>query len=159
MLNQLIDPILENVSKVLTTMARLEPQAGEPLMNGDGRVSGDVSGIVSLVAAGRHISVAVIYPKAVILDITKRMMPSASGEIDDKVKDLVGELTNMMVGGVKSYFQNEGYIMDMSFPSVVTGPDHVVTHMTDGPKVVIPFDTDKGQFYAEICCAEKGILE
>lgn len=159
MLNQLVDPVLDNVSKVLTTMARMKVQAGEPLKDGDGNVSGDVSGNMSLVATGRHISVAIIFPESVILDITQRMMPGATDRIDDRVTDLVGELTNMVVGGVKSYFQSEGYLVDMSFPSVVAGPGHVVSHKTDGPKVVIPFDTDKGRFHAEICCAEKGILE
>ncbi len=159
MLNKLVDPVLDNVSRVLTTMARLELHAGEPLMNGNGRVSGDISGIMSLVIADHHISVAIIFPESVILEITQRMLPSVSGAIDDKVIDLVGELTNMVVGGVKSYFQKEGYIVDMSFPSVVIGPGHVVSHKTDGPKVVIPFDTGKGRFHAEICCAERRILE
>ncbi len=41
MLNKLVDPVLDNVSRVLITMARLAFQPREPLVNGDDHVSGD----------------------------------------------------------------------------------------------------------------------
>jgi chemotaxis protein CheX len=29
--------------------------------------------------------------------------------------------------------------------------NHIVTHKTGGPVIVVPFDTDDGKFFVEIC--------
>jgi chemotaxis protein CheX len=71
--------------------------------------------------------------------------------IDDTVTDMVGELTNMVTGGAKKLLSEKGYRFDMAIPVVISGKDHIVLHKSKSPIVMIPFTTEVGDFFVELC--------
>ncbi len=66
-------------------------------------------------------------------------MGTAVSEINDEVEDIVGELTNIVVGGAKIEFAGLGYSFNISLPLLVSGGAHVIKHKHDSPVLVIPF--------------------
>jgi chemotaxis protein CheX len=74
--------------------------------------------------------------------------------IDDTVTDMVGEITNMVTGGAKRLLSEQGYRFDMAIPSVVSGKNHIIHHKSKAPIVVVPFNTQAGNFFIEICFEE-----
>jgi chemotaxis protein CheX len=97
-----INPVLSAMMDVLTMMAQLEPAAGKPRIKSDGKALGAVTGFMHMQSPQITGSLAVSFSEPVILEIGKRMLRRDFDSIDDSIKDLVGEITNMVVGGAKA---------------------------------------------------------
>lgn len=149
-----INPVLTSIINVLKTMAKLEPKPGKPTLKTDDKAKGDVTGIMSMVSKDVKGSLAISFTEPVALDIAKRMLNQEFTEINDMVADLTGEIANMVTGGAKALLEKDGYNFDMSLPTIVSGKDHTVTHKSDGPKIILPFTTDAGEFFIEVCFEE-----
>lgn len=151
----LINPFLHSIIKVLATMAMTDASPGRPQIKEDDLSRGDVTGIIALSSKDTIGSFAISFPKPVILDITQKMLGERLEDIDETVVDLVGELTNMMSGGAKSLFAEMGMNFDLTIPSILSGENHKVTHHAVGPKIIMPFATEMGEFYVEVCFEEE----
>ena len=148
---QYINPILDAMLNVLKTMAKLDPKPGKPELKKSNAANGDVSGIMTMVSDKVKGSLAITFTKPAILDIAKRMLGQEYTEIDEDVTDLAGELTNMVTGGAKATFEQQGHNFNMSIPTVVSGKIHTVEHRSDGPTIIVPFTSEAGKFYIEVC--------
>jgi chemotaxis protein CheX len=148
---EIVNPFLESMSNVLATMAMLEPQPGSAELKEQDVAFGEVTGIIGLIGENFKASMALSFSKPVILEITARMLGEPVAEIDDTVIDLVGEVTNMVTGGAKNLLSQKGYSIGLSTPMVVTGVNHTVTHKASGPRIVVPFSLDAGEFFVEVC--------
>lgn len=147
----IVNPFLESMSNVLATMAMLEPQAGQVAIKDEDIACGEITGIIGLVGDNFKASLAVSFSRPVILEITARMLGEEITDIDDTVIDLVGEITNMVTGGAKNLLDQKGYSIGLSTPMVVTGVNHKVTHKAKGPRIVVPFTLESGEFFVEVC--------
>ena len=110
-----------SISEVFTTMFKMvvQPSAladfrrnNEELVAGSVGFVGDVNGMVYL------------YVKAPLARIlASRMLGIAEAEIegDDVVNDVIGEMSNMVVGAVKSRLCDTGAVCKLTIPSIVRG--------------------------------------
>lgn len=135
---------------VLATMAQLEARPGKPSLKSDATARGDVSAVIGLVSNQNAGSMAISFPEPVIFDIVRRMLGEDITAVDDTVRDLTGEISNMVLGGAKAQFQEQGFEFGMSTPVVISGKGHVIQHSVTGPKILLPFSTDVGEFFVEI---------
>jgi chemotaxis protein CheX len=62
--------------------------------------------------------------RAVALEIAKRMTGMEFGEVDDTVKDGVGEICNMLAGAWKGKVPELAANCGLSVPAVITGRDY-----------------------------------
>ena len=74
--------------------------------------------------------------------------------LDDEVADAVGELTNIISGDARREMAENGLTLDGAVPTVIMGQGHKVRHMSNAPVHVIPFETEGGSFFVEVCLAE-----
>lgn len=132
-------------------MAMIKASPGKPQIKEDELSLGDVTGIIAMSSKTAKGSFAISFPEKVILNITHKMLGERLETIDETVLDLVGELTNMMSGGAKTLFSEQGIDFDLTIPSILSGKDHTVSHQAVGPKIVMPFTTEMGEFYVEVC--------
>jgi len=146
-----INPVLVSIINILGTMANMQAKPGKPSLKSDNKPLGIVTGVIDMVGKQATGSIAVSFSKPVVLDIGKRMLRTDFEEVDDQIQDLVGEIANMMAGGAKANLEKDGFDFDLSLPSVKSGNDHLVEHSIKGPVIVLPFTTDKGSFFVEIC--------
>lgn len=79
------------------------------------------------------------------------MFNEKKSEIDEEVKDAVGELTNMISGASRRALERIGHHFQGAIPSIISGHSHEVRHVTKGPILSIPFSTDAGNFTVEVC--------
>jgi len=147
---EFINPFLEATLSVLKTMAFLEPIPGKPYIKKGGAASGDISGIVGITGESEG-SLCLSFSKACILFIISKMLGEEQKEINEDVKDAVGELTNMISGDSRRRLQEIGHSFQGAIPSVISGPGHEVKHITRGPILSIPFTTQAGDFIVEVC--------
>jgi len=71
-------------------------------------------------------------------------------EINSEIKDGAAELTNIIFGGAKTILNSKGLAIKTALPMVVSGQDHSIQNTQNATRVVVPFDSDAGQFFIEI---------
>ena len=146
-----INPVLESLLKTLGTMANLQPSVGKPTLKVDQVALGEVTGLMSMVSPQVRASLAITFSEAVIIELVRRMLSEEITGIDDTARDMTGEITNMVVGGAKNLFAEQGFEFAMSTPRILSGKQHTVAHEFDGRVILLPMQAEAGKFYVEIC--------
>ncbi len=148
---EFINPFLKSITNILSVMAQTEARAGRPVKKEDNVAMGDVTGIIGMAGQQAKGSLAITFTEPVILHIAGQMLGEEVDEVDESIGDMVGEITNMVTGGAKRLLSEQGYKFDMAVPTTILGKNHIVSHKTSGPIIIIPFDTDSGKFFVEVC--------
>ena len=148
---EFVNPFLSSFINVLQTMAMLEIKPGRPSLKQDAIARGDVSGLIGMAGPTISGSFSISFEKELALNVFQMMVGETVDDIGEDITDMVGEITNMVAGGAKRQLGEKGYEFNMATPIIVTGPGHTITHQVDGTKVLMPFKSDKGNAYIEIC--------
>jgi chemotaxis protein CheX len=146
----LINPFIEATLHVLSSLAFTQAKAGKPYLKKDSLAMGDVSGIVGLTGETSG-TLSVSFSEQSILTIVSNMFGEPVPEINDEVKDAVGEILNIVSGQARQKLESKGRILKGAIPTVITGKNHTISHITRHPIIAIPFDTDNGGFTIEVC--------
>ena len=148
---EFINPFIASLKNVIGTMAQIDLVVQKPQKKGDELARGEVSGIIGMIGPQVKGSMAITFDKALATSIMKNMLGEVTNSIDDEVRDMVGEMTNMICGGAKNALSDQGYQFEMAVPVIISGANHCIQHKVDGPKIIITFASDLGKAYLEIC--------
>ncbi len=152
-----INPFLSAAKNVLETMAQTKVRPQKPRIKEEKTTYGEVTGIIGMVSEEVSGSMVVSFSASCILQIVANMlMESKKEKIDDDVVDAVGELTNMICGGAKAELSKKGLKFNLAQPTMVIGKGIEIKAYTNNPTIVIPFDTDSGNFVIEANLGIKG---
>ena len=146
-----INPFLQSLLNVISTMASMDLTPGKPQIKVDNLAKGDVSGLIGLVGPQTKGSLSITFEQKLVLQIMQNMLGENPGKINEEVTDLVGEITNMVTGGAKNLLAQKGYEFEMATPMVVSGKGHTISHKANGTKIIMPFTSPHGTAYIEIC--------
>ena len=138
---------------MLKTMAFVEPKAGKPYLKADSLAKGDISGIIGLTGSATG-SLALSFSEAAILKIVSNMVGENIKTMSDEIKDAVGEITNMISGVARKNLEADGFYIQAAIPTVVTGKNHSITHVSGGQSLIIPFEIAEGTFVVDVCLTE-----
>ena len=147
---RLINPFITATLHVLETMASTKAEAGKPYIKKDEVARGDVTGIIGLIGEVSG-TISVSFTEKSILTIVSRMFGEEMKELNEEIKDAVGEITNMISGQARKELEELGRSLKAAIPTVVMGKNHSITHITSHPIIAIPFSTDNGDFTIEVC--------
>ncbi len=151
-----VNPFLSSLVNVLSTMANTTIVPGQPRIKKDEVARGDVSGLIGMIGPQTKGSFSVSFEESLALEIMFRMLGERPKAINEEVTDMVGEITNMVTGGAKRILGEKGYEFSMATPVVVSGKGHTITHKCDGPKILMPFDSDFGKVHIEVSFDNQG---
>jgi chemotaxis protein CheX len=149
--NDFIKYIQKVVEEVFSTMIFIEPEPGAPIKREKGnKIPGqkDITGIVGL---GGELTASIVlhFKKESALKITSNMLGTEYEDIDEDVKDAVGEVSNMIAGGVKVELAQSGINLDQSLPIVVTGSDFDTSCLNGESSMLVPFTFESNIFFVE----------
>lgn len=150
---KLVNPFIDATIHVLSSLAFTEAHVGKPYLKKDSLAQGDVSGIVGLSGEARG-TISVSFSRKCILTIVSRMLGEDIAEINDEVRDAVGEILNIVSGHGRQKLQAFGMTVKGAIPTVITGKKHAITHITSYPVIAVPFSTENGEFTFEVCLEE-----
>ncbi|MBW2037537.1 MAG: chemotaxis protein CheX [Deltaproteobacteria bacterium] len=150
---KLINPFIDATFNVLETMASTKATAGKPYLKRDKTAQGDVTGIIGLTGETRG-TISISFTKNSILPIVSKMFGEEMKELNDEIKDAVGEIANMISGQARQGLEEMGRSLKAAIPTVIMGPNHTITHVTNYPIIAIPFTTGNGAFTIEVCFEE-----
>jgi len=147
---EIINSFLEATVSVIKTMASVDLTPGKPFIKKGSISTGDISGIVGMAGESEG-SLSLSFSKECILYIVSSMFGETVTDINEEVKDAVGELTNMISGDARRRLETAGILYHGAIPSVISGPNHEIRHVTKEPIICIPFDSANGGFHLELC--------
>ncbi|HOU81475.1 MAG TPA: chemotaxis protein CheX [Deltaproteobacteria bacterium] len=150
---QLVNPFIEATIHVLSSLAFVEAHVGRPYLKKDPVAQGDVSGIVGLSGEAKG-TISVTFTKQCILKIVSKMFGEEITEINDEVRDAVGEILNIVSGNGRQRLRGLGKRVKGAIPTIITGRNHIITHITSHPIIAVPFETENGSFTFEVCLEE-----
>lgn len=144
------------VHEVFRGMLSLEMTAEPPaLLNNE--PSGQIAGSVGFV--GESSGVIYLYAGMDFARVmTQRMLGLEPAEVQDEmVNDAVGELSNMVVGYVKSRLCDSGWPCTLTIPSIVRGRQLTVETSGDIQRKVIGFQNDGKSLVVELLLKQNGV--
>jgi len=147
---EIINSFLEATVSVIKTMSSVDLAPGKPFIKRGSISTGDISGIVGMAGESEG-SLSLSFSKECILYIVSSMFGEPFTDITEEVKDAVGELTNMISGDARRRLETAGILYHGAIPSVISGPNHEIRHVTKDPIISIPFASAKGGFHLELC--------
>lgn len=153
---EMITPFLDATTRVLLVQAATVARSGALSSKEQAQCSGDISGVVGMVGDSFSGTVVISFPEPTFLMIMSRMMGESFAGLTEELADGAAELMNIIFGWAKAALNKKGYGIKAAVPSVVTGRNHFVHTRVDGPVVVVPFETDVGSFFVEICASQGG---
>jgi len=146
---KMINPFLAAAMHVLKTMAQIEAKPGKPFLKKDDLALGDVSAIIGITGAVQG-SMALIFAEDCIKDIASNLLGEPFTELNNEVRDAVGELANMICGDARRRLAEGGFVLQAGIPTIVGGKGHTIMHVTTGPRLAVPFETSQGSFMVEV---------
>lgn len=148
--DKLIDPFIYAAVNVLETMAFTVVEAGTPYIKKDRFACGDVSAILGF-TGDMSGTLSVSFSDGSILSIVSAMFGESIHEMNDEIRDAVGEITNMISGVARQRLGEIGVSLKAAIPMVIMGGNHTIAHITDQPVVAVTFQTNNGDFTIELC--------
>jgi chemotaxis protein CheX len=151
---EFINPFINALINVMSMMAQIELKPGKPKRKNDDKAGGDISGLIGMVGENTKGSLSISLEEGLAFEIMHKMLGERPNSINADVKDMVGEITNMICGGAKNELSQKGFEFGMATPMVVSGKNHTVDHQVDGKKIILPFSHPSGNLYLEMCFSD-----
>jgi chemotaxis protein CheX len=148
-----INPFIAATIHVLDTLAHVETKPGKPFIKKDKIARGDVTGVIGLTGKMRG-TISVSFSEPCILSIVSGMFGEEMKEMNEEIRDAVGEISNMISGQARRKLEEDGLSLSAAIPTVIMGKDHSLSHITTYPVIAIPFHTAKGEFTIEVSFEE-----
>ncbi len=140
-----INPFIESVYDLFTTMLSATAKRGEVGVFRDAPNPRDIMGLIGLSGPARGM-VAISFPIETALNMVNKLLGTETKVIDDTVSDAVAELVNIVAGGAKARFPTGGVPIDLSLPTVVRGNSYNVDYPSGSAWLEVPFESDLGFF-------------
>lgn len=150
MIDDLEDLLKAAVTEVFTTMLgipiQLEAQY-KPEVSSEASIAGAVGFIGSLTGV-----IYIYSPVSFARTMTLKMAGMELDEVesDEMINDSMGELTNMIVGHLKSRLSDRGNSCVMTIPSIVRGTNFCIEPVSTTVRRVFAFRSGDHQLVAEV---------
>ena len=150
---ELSDAIKAATHDVFSTMLGAELKPGEVYV--EKQEAAPASGVVSLIGlAGPWVGTGSLSCSASFAcRIASQMLMTEYPSISEDVLDAVAEITNMIIGNVKTMLENRLGSMLLSTPTVIYGRNFQTRSARNQEWTVVPFDWDSERMCVQVCIA------
>ncbi|MFN3322545.1 MAG: chemotaxis protein CheX [Bryobacteraceae bacterium] len=153
---ELIVSAINNATiEVFSTMLSLEIRQGDPYV--DRNAPGPSDGVVGLIGlAGTWVGTGSFACSAeMACKISAHLLMTEYQAVNEEVLDAVAEVTNMVIGNVKTAIEEHLGPMGLSIPTVVFGRNFTTRSMGSSEWTVVPFYHDAdSRIEVQVCLAE-----
>jgi chemotaxis protein CheX len=148
---QMVNAIREATTEVFATMLALDVRAKAPYL--EGNLARPTEGVVALIGlAGNWIGTGGLYCAAeCACAIASAMMQQPYESINDEVLDTVAEVTNMVVGNVKTAMEESLGVLALSVPTVIYGRNFTTRNVQKEEWTVVPFQCGDHEVMVKMC--------
>jgi chemotaxis protein CheX len=147
-------PIIDATQEIFSSMIMLDVVPGEPFERGSEPLKNSVSGIIGLAGKSKGL-LGIHLPSSMALSITTAFLGMEVEEIDEDVRDAIGELANMLAGSIKTALDPKGSEIQLSMPSAIHGEEYSIDCLADSINIAVPFALDGETFLVELQLREE----
>jgi chemotaxis protein CheX len=139
------DALVLSTRNVFQTMVAMDVQVGDAGVDRARGEDFDFTGLISVCgrvsgAIGVHVS------RPLAAHVGTKVLGCEIPEDSPDLTSLVGEMSNMIAGGVKTQLVGLlGYEFEISIPTVVSGAHHETKMLLDSANVSVPFSANNGR--------------
>jgi chemotaxis protein CheX len=145
----IVQYIIDSTEEVFNTMVFMEVTTEGCMTEGTDTIFSHFSAMIGI--SGTLMAMISIHCDAYIaMDIAGGMLDTEFDEVDGDVKDAMGEVANMLAGGIKSRLLDDGIDVTLAIPTTVMGKGYSISSPKRSNRVVIPFDLIQGHFYVDV---------
>lgn len=144
-IQSLVNPILKSVAHVFSSFLGVQPQRKDVKLQKISTALYDLTAEITFKAENFEGSLFLCIKEATLRSIIKAAFHKHTLEITNDVKDLAGELTNMIIGNAKSSLPPTQYLK-VSTPTIICGKEHMVSVFSQYTVMRISFDSALGPF-------------
>jgi len=150
---ELVQAIHAATAEVFTTMLGLEAAPQPYYVENTAPQPSD--GVVSLIGlAGRWVGTGSISCSAAFaLKISSHLLMASFEAVNDEVLDAVAEVTNMIIGNVKTALEEKLGPLGLSIPTVIYGRNFTTRTIGNNEWVVAPFHCEGERMDVQVCLA------
>ena len=141
--------IIGATTDVFTTMLMMDLVVGDPVEGTGGEVESNITAMLGLGGDLRGM-LAVHCPATVAMAITSGFLGMDVDELNEDVKDAIGEIANMVAGNLKIAFAGYDLKIELAIPTSIVGTSYRVGGMLGARRVAVPFAMESGQFLVEL---------
>lgn len=151
--DEMVEAIRAATAEVFATMLNLSVTPGEVFVEKEEAVP--TSGVVSLIGlAGSWVgSGSLACSAGCATKIASALLMTPYTAIDEDVLDAVAEVTNMIIGNVKTALESRLGAMGLSTPTVIYGRNFQTRSSGSQEWTVVPFALVDDQLFVQICIA------
>jgi chemotaxis protein CheX len=146
----LVNPLLAATVDILGKVAGINADVKKPFLKTEPVGIGAVSGVLTL-KGGHSGTASISFSDKCILMVVSKMFGEEITEVDDDVKDAVGEISNMISGQATQLYEKDGLSVKAALDQVLMGDEHAIPHPPGLPVLGIPIETENGKITIEIC--------
>ena len=141
--------IIGATTDVFSTMLMIDLVVGDPVEGSGGEVDSNITAMLGLGGDIRGM-LAVHCPAAVAMAITGGFLGMDVDELNEDVKDAIGEIANMIAGNLKVAFAGYELKIELAIPTSIIGQSYRVGGMLGARRVAVPFAMENGHFLVEL---------
>jgi len=151
---EFVDAIRSATHEVFATMLGVELSSGD-VTTEKSMAAGPASGVVSLIGlAGPLIGTGgMACTGAVACAMAASLLGAPCEAVDESVLDAVGEITNMIIGNVKTVLEEKVGPMGLSIPTVIYGCNFQTRSARIHEWTVVPFAWGEQRVFVQLCVA------
>lgn len=155
----LVALIREATENVFETMLAQPVAAGPDYV--DSGTSNSSNGVVSFIGlAGTWVGTGSIScSSACACQLASALLMGEYAAVDDDVLDAVAEVTNMILGNVKTSLEERLGPMGLSIPTVIYGRNFCSKTLGKKEWIVVPFETNGERMEVQLCLTEQRVAE
>jgi chemotaxis protein CheX len=151
--DRLVAMVRSAAHEVFDTMLGIHLGELEPYVNG--AAPGPSEGVLSLIGlAGQWAGTGTFSCSAESAQrISGALLMQEYSSVDEEVLDAIGEVTNMVLGNVKTALEEELGPMGLSIPTVIYGRNFTTRSVGKSQWTVVPFECDGQRVEIHLCLA------
>ena len=149
----LVRHVTEAVTSVFETMLSVNVHAGKAYTNGCAAMNNN--GVISFIGlAGPYAGTGSISCSAhIACRIASQFLMTEYHAVDDEVLDAVAEVTNMVIGHVKTEMEETLGAMGLSIPTVIYGRNFTSRTVGKQEWTIVPFEVEGETIEVQLCLA------
>lgn len=148
-----INPFIESAIKTLNALCGVANiNATKPyLLSDEEQLNIDISGTLAITSPYFRGSIAISFAQDVYTDLVSKMLEEGQEDITVDNQDGAAEIINIIFGQTKAVLNTRGYSLQRAIPSVIRGENHKIYQNSKIPVLLVPFSSDAGNFFIQIC--------
>jgi chemotaxis protein CheX len=150
-----INPFIESVLANLKQFGNIEAEKESLDIFKDKQTKTEISSIIGITGNLKG-SAVISFPKPLAIKIASSMlMDDNITEVNNEVKDAIGEFSNIVIGNARNKIVDNGINIKISPPTIVVGENHKIFFPPNIPVIEVIFNAGDSKFYIIIGLKEK----